>query len=162
MEATPPDKWTPIKLKGDPKAWGWKPAAGWYCYDTVSLAADPRRRFSGKQAAQKECDRRNGAASAAETDGKTRNPKRWYTIGYVDRMATLVSDPFQNNPVHYHGYLSELLRQTVETMQGGYISGAFVAVILPGKLSRQAVLYNPQALPIHHVFADGRITGATG
>jgi hypothetical protein len=150
--------WTPIKLKSDPKTRGWKPGAGWYCYDTVSLASDPRKRFSGKQAAQKECDRRNGVASAAETDGKTRNLKKWFTVGYVDRMATLVSDPFQNNPVHYHGYLSVLLRQTVETMQGGYISGAFVAVIWPGQLSRQTAVHSPQSLPIHHVFADGRIT----
>jgi hypothetical protein len=102
------------------------------------------------------------SAPASGAGKKIRDTKKWFTIGYVDRMATLVSDPFQNNPIHYHGYLSELLRQTVETMQGGYISGAFVAVIWPGKLSRQAILYNSQALPIHHVSADGRITGSTG
>jgi hypothetical protein len=41
--------WTPIKLKSDPKNRGFKPEAGWYCFDNVALAADPRTRFSGKQ-----------------------------------------------------------------------------------------------------------------
>jgi hypothetical protein len=154
--------WTPIKLKKDPSARGWETNTGWYCYDTVSLAADPRKHYSGKQAAQKECDRRNEAASAAETDGKTRNPKRWYTIGYVDCMATLVPGLFQDNPVHHHGYLSELLRQTVETLQGGHVPGAVVAVIWTGKLSLQSALHGPHSIPIRHVFADGRITGSTG
>lgn len=153
--------WTPIKLKKDPTVRVWPVKSGWYCFDNVSLAADPRQRFSGKQAAQKECDRRNNVETSKATDGKIRNVKKWYTVGYVDRMASLVSDSFQNNPVHYHGYLSELLRQTKETMEGGYISGAVVAVIWPGQLSRSAAVNSPNALPIHHVFADGRITGAT-
>jgi hypothetical protein len=153
--------WTPIKLKKDPTVKLWPVKAGWYCFDNVALAADPRQRFSGKQAAQKECDRRNNAETAKETDGKIRNVKKWFTVGYVDRMATLVSDAFQNNAIHYHGYLSELLRQTVETMVGGYIQGAEVAVIWPGQLSRHAAVHGANAIPIHHVFADGRITGST-
>jgi hypothetical protein len=76
-------------------------------------------------------------------------------------MGTLINDPFQNNMIHYHGYLAELLGQTVKTMQGEYISGAVVAVIWPGQLSRHTALHGANAHPIHHVFADGRITGPT-
>jgi len=94
-------------------------------------------------------------------DSSTRNTKKWFTVGYVDRMATLVSDAYQNNPTHYHGYLDALLEQTRETMLGGYVRGAFVAVIWPGKISRYTALNRSSALPIHHVFADGHVTGAT-
>lgn len=153
--------WTPVKLKSDPTARGWKPQAGWYCHDTVALSSDLSKRFDGKQAAQKECDRRNGVEEAKETDGKTRNVKKWYTVGYVNRMAELIEDQFLTNPTQYHGYLSELLRQTKETMMGGYVPGAVVAVIWPGQLSRHVAIYGQHALPIHHVFADGRITGST-
>jgi hypothetical protein len=152
--------WTPIKLNKD-KTVRVPVKTGWYCFDTVALSADPRQRFAGKQAAQKECDRRNNIEIAKETDGKIRNVKKWFTIGYVDRMGTLIQDPFQNNMVQYHGYLNELLRQTVQTMEGGYIQGAVVAVIWPGQLSRTAALHSSSAVPIHHVFADGRITGTT-
>ena len=151
--------WTPIKLKSNLR--NTKPEAGWYCHNDVSQATDPTSRFSGKQSAQKECDRRNKVESETQNDGKTRNIKKWLTVGYVDRMGNLVEDAFQNNPIQYHGYMNALLRQTVETMQGGYISGAVVAVIWPGQISRHAALYSQRALPIHHVFADGRITGPT-
>ena len=150
--------WTPIKVKEN-QIHGWK--SGWYCHGHSGTVTDPSRRYSSKQAAQKECDRRNGTEAAEATDGLTRNVKKWFTVGYVDRMATLIQDPFQSNMVHYHGYLSELLRQTVQTMEGGYIHGAIVAVIWPGQLSRSAALHSPTAVPIHHVFADGRITGPT-
>ena len=150
--------WIPVKIKENefPR---WK--AGWYCHDPNGPVTDPSRRYSGKQAAQKACDRINGVESEKATDGKTRNVKKWFTVGYVDRLATLVSDAYQNNPIHYHGYLSELLHQTVQTMQGGYIQGAIVAVIWPGQLSRQAAIHSQNAVPIHHVYADGRITGRT-
>ena len=151
--------WIPTKLKSNQRHV--KPNAGWYCLDTVSQAADPTTRFSGKQSAQKECNRRNKAKLEAQTDGKTRNIKKWFTVGYTDHMGNLVEDAFQNNPIQYHGYMNALLHQTVETMQGGYISGAVVAIIWPGQLSRHAAVYNQRALPIHHVFADGRITGPT-
>jgi hypothetical protein len=150
--------WEPIKLKGNSES---KPGPGWYCFDNVSQAADPRRRSSGKQSAQKECDRRNRKASEEAVDGKTRNAKTWFTIGYVNDRSELVSDSFQNNPIHYHGYMNELLHQTVEIMVGGYIQGAVVAVIWPGQLSRQVAIYGPNAIPVHHVFADGHITGST-
>jgi hypothetical protein len=96
-----------------------------------------------------------------ETDGKIRNVKKWFTVGYIGRVGELIEDPFQNNMIHYHGYLSELLRQTVETMTGGYIRGATMAVIWPGQLTKQAALHGANSHPVHHVFADGRITGAT-
>jgi len=150
--------WIPVKLKRNPKARGAKPESGWYCYNTVSLATDPTTRFSGKQSAQKECGRRDKVELEAQSDGKTRNLKKWFTVGYVDRAGNLVEDAFQNNPIQYHGYMNALLHQTVETMQGGYISGAVVAVIWPGQLSRHAAVHSPRALPLYHVFADGKIT----
>lgn len=153
--------WTPVKLKPNPKARGWKPQAGWYCYDSESLSSDLRSRHSGKQAAQKECNRRNGVEEAKAGDGKTRNVKKWFTVGYVDRMGSLIEDQLVINPTTYHGYLSELLRQTLETVQGGYVPGAVVAVIWPEQISRHTALYGQHAHPIHHVFADGRITGST-
>lgn len=86
---------------------------------------------------------------------------KWFTVGYVDRMASLISDTLQDNPSHYHGYLADLLRQIAETLRHGHVPGAVVAVIWRGQLSRQAALYSDRAQPIHHVFADGRITGNT-
>jgi hypothetical protein len=150
--------WTPTKISARefPR---WK--AGWYCHDNNGPVTDPSRRYSSKQAAQNACDRLNGAESAKENDGKIRNPKKWFTIGYVDRMSTLISNAVYVNPIHYHGYLSELLHQTAETMRNENIPGAFVAVIWPGQLSRQTALFSAGAIPIRHVFADGRITGRT-
>ena len=76
--------WTPIRIKPNTQARGWKPEGGWFCYDTITLTVDLRQRYTGKQAAQKECDRRNRDEMAKKTDGKLRNPKRWYTVGYID------------------------------------------------------------------------------
>ena len=101
-------------------------------------------------------------AQNSEKADRPANRKQWFTVGYVDRMASLVDDQFQNNPTHYHGYLADLLKQTLETLQGEYVRGAVCAVIWPGQLSRHTAIYGAHALPVHHVFPDGRITGSTG
>ena len=50
--------WVPVRLKPDPKARGWKPKAGWYCFSTKTLQADVSQRFSTKIAARKACEKR--------------------------------------------------------------------------------------------------------
>ena len=150
--------WTPIKVKeGTSPRW----KSGWYCHDQGECLTDPSKRYSGKQSAQKECDRRNGVELVEATDGKTRNPKKWFTIGYVDRSWPPSFRMLSSTIQYYHGYLSELLRETVQVLQNGNIQGAEVAVIWAGHLSRRVAIYGANAIPIRHVFADGRITGAT-
>ena len=147
--------WTPIRIKPNTQARGWKPEGGWFCYDTITLTVDLRQRYTGKQAAQKECDRRNRDEMAKKTDGKLRNPKRWYTVGYIDSSEVLVTSPYQENLTHYYGYLSELLRQSIEILQGGHIRNAVCSVIWQGRLSRSETSHN---LPYRLVHLDGDIT----
>ena len=150
--------WKPVKLKADSGTRAPR-SPGWYCHDTESSYTDLGKRRSGKQAAQKECDRRNAADAKQETDGKTRNPKRWYTVAYLDRSGALLPGDFQ--PVHYLGYLSDMLRQIGAVMHQGHVSGASVAAIWRDNLSREAILYDEKTLPIRHVFADGQITATS-
>lgn len=58
--------WTPIKLKPDPKARGWKPKAGWYCYNTVQLRADLGTRYATKKQAETACKRGRGLSGRRE------------------------------------------------------------------------------------------------
>jgi hypothetical protein len=148
--------WIPLRLKTNPSLKG-----GWYYHDLENLSHDLSKRFAGKQAAQKACDRKNNNDQADAADLRM-NTKRWYTIGYVDRLGMLLPETILKNPVFYHGYLSRLKRELQETMQSGHIEGAIVAVIWSGQLSRTTVLYSQKAIPLYHVFADGRITGSTG
>lgn len=152
--------WSPIKIKSDPKA-RCPVEPGWYCFDTVSLSVDPRCRYGGKQAAQKACDHRNGDESAKETDGLLRNPKKWFSVGYFDRAGLLIGSPADNNMSHRHDYLSKLLRETIETLQGGHIRGATLAVIWTGRLTKNAAMFEEVHPPIRYVYPDGRITSGT-
>ena len=53
----------PVKLAPDPKARGWKPAKGWYFYDTEKLQAVLlERRFNTKKLCQAACDLLNTRA----------------------------------------------------------------------------------------------------
>ena len=93
-----------------------------------------------------------------KNDGKNRNVEQWYTIGYLDQNGTLMENPFRNDMFRYHGYLSDLLRQTVRAMKLESLRDAVVAIIWPGQISRHVALHEAGAVPIRHVFADGRIT----
>lgn len=104
--------WTPVKLKPDPKARGWKPRAGWYCYDTVSRTSDLRACFSGKQSAQKACDRRN-----QEDDRKSNDEE----CGEVDttNWYGLMRGPF------LHPQLAKFAGAILENDSHGFVGGVF-------------------------------------
>jgi hypothetical protein len=135
--------------------------SGWYCFDTVSRAADPRTRHAGKQAAQKECDQRNRLIAESENDGKTRNPKQWYTVCYLDQEGEPVCEPFRDLVIHYHGWLNDLYSEIRSVLRGGiageYIRDARSAVVWRGRLTQSGALRDPGPLPIVRLSVNGQI-----
>jgi hypothetical protein len=60
-----PARWSPIALRPDLKARGWKAAAGWYPFDSRELRADTSVRYT-KRECQTRCDRLNARAEGAK------------------------------------------------------------------------------------------------
>lgn len=144
--------WKPIKIKKSPSV---PLEDGWYV--AQSLHIDTSRRYSAKQSAQKECNRRNSSDTLKKSDGLLRNPKKWFTIGYFNQSKDLTTDPYQSNIFQYHGYLTDLTSMVRDTLREGYVKQAYLAVVWSGQLSRYEALHSATA-PIRHIYSDGSVT----
>lgn len=147
--------WTPIKLKRDRKARS-PLDAGWYCYDTEKLSADPSSRRRTKQESQHECDRRN---LKIHPQPRSHDPfqKGWMTYAYLTREGD--PDP-RHRDYNFKSFFNDdsasILHQARTIMRDhpDVNLGSYVMAIWPGDLDEGRALHGPTK-PLWYIFQGG-------